>query len=132
MKAKEKEMFCAWLDVSLPDFDPDGYRLMGFQRTAALEFCYQNAKQLHAECPAMAVEDELEIARRKPPFTKLAKFDAADMNHAIIALAYADIFLTRDLTQTRLAEAARAAASTTRLAKICLNVETLASSLSET
>jgi hypothetical protein len=69
---------------------------------------------------------------RAGSFTNLAKSDAADMNHAIIALAYADIFLTRDKTQARLAEAVRAAASTTRLAKICLNVESLAGSLSET
>jgi hypothetical protein len=132
VKAKAKEMFCAWMDVSLPAFDPDGHRLIGIRRNAALEFCYENAKQLYTECPAMAVEDEIEIARRKPPFTKLAKSDAADMNHAIIALAYADIFLTRNKTQARLAEAARAAISSPQLAKVCLETRRLEVLLSET
>lgn len=131
VKAKAKEMFCAWMDVSLPDFNPDGHRLVGVRRNMAMEFCYENAKQLYAECPAMAVEDEIEIARRKPPFTRLAKSDAADMNHAIIALAYADFFLTRDKTQAGLAEAARAATSSPRLAKVCLNLDILTTSLSE-
>lgn len=132
VKAKAKEMFCAWMDVSLPDFDPDGHRLVGHRRNAALEFCYENARLLYAECPAMAVEDEIEMARREPPFTKLAKSDAADMNHAIIALAYADIFVTQDTTQARLAETARAATNSPLLAKVCLNVAMLATSLSET
>ncbi len=132
VKAKAKEMFCAWMDVSIPAFDPDGHRLVGIRRNAALEFCYQNAKQLYTECPAMAVEDEIVIARRQPPFTKLAKSDAADMNHAIVALAYADIFLTRDKTQARLAETARAAINSPELAKVCLETEMLGALLLKT
>src|SRR5665213_1378457 len=57
LKRMKKEMFEAWIMVSIPDRDPDGRAFTLSQKADLLAFCWQHKKDFFAECPCLAVED---------------------------------------------------------------------------
>jgi hypothetical protein len=103
LRAKEKEMFEAWIAPNIPDVGSDGRTLNIDQKFELLQFCYAKRKQFLSECPAIAAEDALFAVRTRDPRRNPTESDGADLQHAVVGLAYCDIFATGDGYQARCA-----------------------------
>jgi hypothetical protein len=79
------------------------------EKEALLQFCYERKKEFLAACRAIAAEDALSVARTSDPRRNPTESDSADLQHAVIGLAYADIFATADGYQGQCAIAAQKA-----------------------
>lgn len=105
----DKAMFEAWIRPNIPDADPSGRLLRAVEKDALLQFCYERKKTFLAACRSIAVEDALSVARTRDARRNPTESDGADLQHAVIGLAYADIFATADGYQGQCAIAAQKA-----------------------
>lgn len=129
LKAKDREVFVSWLMASVPQTGPDGRLLAVAQRTELANFCYVNRDQFLNACPAMAVEDALTTDRTRDRTRKSTESDGLDGQHTVVALAYCDIFLTRDRYQGASAHKIRRMLKGLHLAEVCVGLEQFASVL---
>lgn len=120
-----REIFMTWLNRLMPRFGPDGLVLGTEQRDELLEFCYQRQAQFLKECPALAVEDALTVARTANPGRNPTESDGPDLQHAAVAMAYCDFFFTADRYQANCASVARRKLTGTRLAELCADADQL-------
>lgn len=124
-KAKEYEIFDAWIRPSIPTRDPDGRALTREQQAELLMFCRQNKAAFLSECRSLAVEDALSAARTGDARRNPGESDGPDLQHAAIALPYCDVFLSRDRYQVWCAESAHAALKPMTLARVCAQLGNL-------
>jgi hypothetical protein len=92
-KQREHEMFRPWIKGLIPTVDPDGKALSNLQQAELLDFCEQHQAQFLTTCKSLEVEDALMAARISDPKRRPQRSDGIDLMHAIIALAYCDVFL---------------------------------------
>jgi hypothetical protein len=118
-KGKEKEIFDAWIGVSIPDRGPDGRALTIPEKADLLAFCWQHKRQFFVECRCLAVEDALTTARTSDAIRQPSESDGPDLQHAAVALAYCDIFYSRDGYQAQCAASARSALKAMGLSAVC-------------
>ena len=128
-KEKEKKTFEAWLAVSIPDHAPDGRAFTVSEKAELVEFCWQHRKQFFAECRCLAVEDALTTARTSDARRNPTESDGPDLQHAAVALAYCDVFYSRDGYQVQCAVSARNALKTMGLGMVCATPEGLAETI---
>jgi hypothetical protein len=126
MRGLQREMFMAWLNGLMPRLDPDGQVQDVPQRAELLEFCYRRQSQFLKECPALAVEDALMVARTGNPRRNPTDSDGPDLQHAAVAMAYCDIFFTADGYQANCAGVARRRLTGARVAELCADHDQLA------
>jgi len=105
----ERAMFDAWIGPNIPDADPSGRLLKTMEKDALLHLCYERKTEFLAACHAIAAEDALSSVRTSDPRRNPTESDGADLQHAVIGLAYADIFATADGYQGQCAIAAQKA-----------------------
>jgi hypothetical protein len=118
-KSQERRVFESWIAPSIPDRDPDGRLLTVRQMAELLAFCWQHKKKFFAACSCLAVEDALTTARTNDANRNPTESDGLDLEHAAVALAYCDIFYSRDAYQAQCATVARKALTTLSLANVC-------------
>jgi hypothetical protein len=128
LKIKDKEMFDAWIAPSIPDRGPDGRALTAAQKEELLAFCWQHRTQFLVECRCL-VEDALTRARTSDPGRNPTESDGPDPQHAAVALAYCDLFFSRDGYQTQCATTARNALTTMQLGTVCTTSPSLAAAV---
>lgn len=119
LKHMEKEIFDSWIGKSIPYRDPDGRALTVLEKADLLTFCWQHKKQLFAECPCLAVEDALTTARTSDATRNPTESDGPDLQHTAVALAYCNIFYSRDGYQTHCATSARNQLGMMKLGAVC-------------
>jgi hypothetical protein len=95
-KKRQRDIFVAVVSGVVPDFDPTGRALRKDERQKLVDFCWDNRSDFMAACPTIAVDDALcevriDNSRRKPK-----ESDGIDLAHAVMALAYTDVFIVRD------------------------------------
>ena len=129
LKQKEKEMFEAWIAVSIPDRAPDGRAFTVSEKAELVAFCWQHKKQFFTECRCLAVENALTTARTNNVRRKPTESDGPDLQHAAVALAYCDVFYSRDRYQAQCAAAARKALKTMALGVVCATPVELAETM---
>lgn len=125
LKALDKPIFIGWVSQSIPDRGPDDTLLPTVKKAELVEFCHRNARRFFAECPAMAVEDALTTDRTRDRQRKPIPSDGPDAQHAIVALAYGDVFYTRDRHQAHSARTIAASLNRHHLAAVCTTLEQL-------
>ncbi len=96
LEARESECSMAWIRSFVPLVDPGGRPLRSTTRKEILEFCWRERDKFLAACASLAVEDALTYARMSDRKRKPLSSDGIDLQHAVVALAYCDIFLVRD------------------------------------
>jgi len=96
VKAKQQEMFRAWIRNLIPTFDPNRRALKKTEIEQLLDFCEAHSALFLSECKSLAVEDALTRARTSDPKRKPLRSDGPDLQHAVAALAYGNLFLVRD------------------------------------
>jgi hypothetical protein len=128
-KRKEKEMFDAWIGLSIPDRGPDGRALTIPEKTDLLAFCWQHKKQFFVECRCLAVEHALTTARTSDAMRQPTESDGPDLQHAAVALAYCDIFYSRDGYQAQCAASARNVLKAMGLSAVCSTPAALAATI---
>jgi hypothetical protein len=119
LRAKKREIFDAWIAPLIPDRGPDGRALTIAEKAELLASCWAGRKQFLAECPCLAVEDVLTTARTADPTRNPTDSDGPDLQHAAVALAYCDVFFSRDGYQGQCAGVARRSLKTMDLAVVC-------------
>jgi hypothetical protein len=128
-KGKEKEIFDAWIGSSIPDRGPDGRALTIPEKADLLVYCWQHKRQFFVECHCLAVEDALTTARTSDAMRHPTESDGPDLQHAAVALAYCDIFYSRDGYQTQCAVSARNALKAMGLSAVCSTPAALAAAI---
>jgi hypothetical protein len=128
-KGKEKEIFDTWIGSSIPDRDPDGRALTISEKADLLAFCWQHNRQFFVECRCLAVEDALTTARTSDARRQPTESDGPDLQHAAVALAYCDIFYSRDGYQAQCAASARKALKSMGLSAVCSTPAALAAAI---
>lgn len=103
----EKAMFEAWIRPNIPDADPSGRLLKMTEKDTLLQFCYERKNAFLMACRSIAAEDALSAARTSDPRRNPTESDGADLQHAVIGLAYANLFATADGYQGQCAIAAQ-------------------------
>ena len=126
LKEKDQEIFTGWIGQSIPLWGPDGKLFTAVARAELAKFCCQNRPQFLAACPSMAVEDAVTKDRTNDRMRKPTESDGPDLQHTAVAIAYCDIFFTRDGYQARNAGFARRMLKGTRLAELCTDPDQLA------
>ncbi|MBP2309972.1 hypothetical protein GBZ48_26240 [Azospirillum melinis] len=96
IKEKEDEVFRIWISLSLPDISHENRIFTKLEKKNFLEFCVKNKQNFFKECPAFSIEHNLTKARTKNKKRNPHPSDSEDLQHAIIALAYCDIFYSMD------------------------------------
>jgi hypothetical protein len=96
LKAIEPEVFRIMMIAIVPDLDPHGKAHTKAQKAAMADFCLAHKESLLGQCPAVAVEDKLYDVRIGDPGRKPMDSDAVDLQHAVVALSYCDLFLVDD------------------------------------
>ncbi len=129
LRRKEKEMFEAWILPSIPDRALDCRALTVSQKADLVAFCWRHKKKLFAECRCLAVEDALTTARTSNAMRKPTDSDGPELQHAAVALAYCDIFYSRDGYQARCAQSARNVLKTMGLAAVYSTPAALAAAI---
>jgi len=129
LKCKEKEIFNAWIGPSIPNRGPDGRALTTPEKAKLLAFCWQRKRQFFVECRCLAVEDALTTARTGNAMRQPTESDGPDLQHAAVALAYCDIFYSRDGYQTQCAVAARKVLESIGLGAVCSTPAELADAI---
>jgi hypothetical protein len=119
LKQKEREIFEAWIAVSIPDRAPNGHDFTVSEKAELVAFCWQHRKQFFAECRCLAVENALTTARTNDVRRNPTESDGLDLQHAAVALAYCDVFYSKDRYQLVCAAVARGALKTMGLGVIC-------------
>lgn len=119
LKRKEKEIFDAWVGLSIPNRGPDGRALTIPEKADLLAFCWQHKRQFFAECRCLAAEDALTTARTSNAMRQPTGSDGPDLQHAAVALAYCDIFYSMDGYQARCAASARNVLKAMGLSAVC-------------
>ena len=109
----------------MPDCDPTGRAFTRQQKSELAEFCYNSGQSFFDECRSLAVENALTNVRIRDPGRKPRESDGPDLQHIVPALAYCDIFLTRDGYQAQCTEAVRTTLVGMNLALVCTDVEAL-------
>ena len=127
LKARDKEIFTAWLLDSVPVSDPNGRLMSIARRTELVERCYQERARFLAACPAMAVEDALTTLRTSDRTRVPRESDGPDAFHSVVALSYCNIFFTRDRHQAHSARAIRCMLPGLSLAEVCTQADKLLS-----
>jgi hypothetical protein len=107
LKRMDRQIFDAWIGPLIPGRGPDGRALTIQEKADLLAFCWQHKKQFFAACRCLAVEDALTRARTSNAMRQPAESDGMDLQHATVALAYCDIFYSRDGYQAQCATEAR-------------------------
>ncbi len=92
-------------------------------------FSWQHRKQFLVECRCLAVEDALTTARTSNPGRNPTESDGPDLQHAAVALAYCDLFFSRDGYQTQCATTARNALKAMQLGAVCTRSPSLAAAV---
>jgi hypothetical protein len=131
-KLKEEKDFTAWIEPLIPDRGPDGHALTISEKTDLLAFCWQREKLFLRDCRCLAVEDALTTARTSDPRRSPTESDGLDLQHAAVALAYCNIFYSRDGYQTQCAALARKALTTaglSGLSAVCRTPKELATAI---
>lgn len=95
-KEKEEERFLAWLIHFMPMRNADGKLLKRNEKVALLKRCWEDRKDLFASSPAIAVEDQLEIARTLDEKRKPQVGDGVDLQHSVVAMAFCDFYMSKD------------------------------------
>ncbi len=129
LKDREQEMFEAWIVPSIPDRDPERRAFTIAQKAELAMFCWKRRRDFLTECRCLAVEDALSMARISNSRRQPTESDGLDLQHAAVALAYCDIFFSRDRYQVRCAELARDTLKTMELGAICATPEALAAAI---
>jgi hypothetical protein len=119
LRTKEPEIFARWIFESVPPCAPNGKTLTLDERKSLAAWCFERRAQFLSECPLFAVEDAITTDRTKDRTTKPKESDGPDMQHAVVGLAYCDIFFTADGNQARNIEVARRMHPRLRLAQLC-------------
>jgi hypothetical protein len=127
LKARDKEIFAAWLLDSVPVSDPNGRLMSIARRTELIERCYQERASFLAACAAMAVEDSLTTLRTSDRTRVPKESDGTDAFHTVVALSYCNIFFTRDRHQAHSARAIRSMLPRLSLAEVCTQADELLS-----
>jgi hypothetical protein len=96
VKEKQAAIFRAWIEKKIPDRSPDGKVLSMTEKAALLDFCVARKKAFFSACPALAVEDELMLARTANRRRNPTNSDGEDLFHGVMALAYCDAFIVFD------------------------------------
>jgi hypothetical protein len=125
LKEKDREIFTGWVGQSIPVWGPSGKLLTEIARSELAEYCFQNRPQFLASCPSMAVEDAVTTDRTADQKRQPQDSDGPDLQHAAVAMAYCDIFLTGDGYQARTCCVARRALKGMRLAQVYTNPDQL-------
>jgi hypothetical protein len=118
-RQSEVEVFKAWLTGMLPDVDPDGVLLTKTGRAELLAYCCNNREMLYQECCSLAVEKALSEIRARDPRRHPKQQDAIDLQHAVIALAYCNFFVTKERYLRHCASEAAKLLPTDKIAKCC-------------
>jgi len=126
LKEKDAEIFTGWIGKSIPLWGPDGKLFTAAARAELAQFCEQNRTQFLAACPSMAVEDAVTTDRTNDRMRKPCESDGPDLQHTAVAMAYCDIFFTRDGYQARNAGVARRMLKGMPLAELCTDTDQLA------
>jgi hypothetical protein len=129
LKEKDHEIFTGWIWQSIPLRGPNGKLFTSVARTDLAEFCFQNRRHFLAACPSMAVEDAVTTDRANDRMRKPTESDGPDLMHTAVAMAYCDIFFTRDKYQARNSDAASRMLKGIRLAELCTDPNQLAQSV---
>lgn len=122
-------MFQAWIAVSIPDRAPDGRALTVSERAELVAFCWQHKRQFFTECRCLAVENALTTHRTSNAQRKPTESNGPDLQHAAVALAYCDVFYSRDGYQAQCAAQARNALKTMDLGIVCATPVALAETI---
>jgi hypothetical protein len=96
LRQAEKAMFEAWIKPNIPDTDANGRLLKVIEKETLLQFCYERKDAFFGACRAIAAEDALSVARTSDTRRSPTESDGADLQHAVIGLAYSDMFATAD------------------------------------
>ncbi|MCW6510995.1 hypothetical protein M8523_23600 [Hyphomicrobiales bacterium BP6-180914] len=124
-KAKDQEIFLAWLTNSIPLEGPHGRVMSVSRRIELAQFCYERRKAFFVACPAMAVEVSLTTDRARDRSRNPTRSDGPDASHTVMALSYCDIFFTRDRHQGNSAGAVRRMLKGLSLAYVCVEPKQL-------
>jgi hypothetical protein len=119
LKKKEGEIFEAWIVESIPDVGPNGVAFTVSEKGALLTFCWQRKSQFFGECRCLAVEDALFSQRTNNAQRNPTESDGPDLQHTAVALAYCDVFYSRDRYQIQCAVAAQNSLRTLELSVVC-------------
>lgn len=92
----DHDMFCAWVLISIPDRDQENKLISNSKKEEIVRFCYTEKDEFYSNCPAMAVEHELKEIRTQNRKRQPKEQDACDLQHSVVALAYCDVFITKD------------------------------------
>lgn len=130
LKAFDKRIFTGWVGQSMPDRGPDERLLTSAKKAELAVFCHGDVVRFLAECPAMAVEDALTTDRTNDRRRKPTEQDGPDAQHTIVALAYGDVFCTRDRHQAHSARVISKILTGRPLANVCKTPEQLAAAVS--
>jgi len=95
-----------------------------------LAFCWQHKKQFFLGCRCLAVEDALTTARTSDAMRQPTESDGLDLQHVAVALAYCDVFYSRDRYQVQCASLARKALKSVGLSWVCSSPEELSTAIS--
>ncbi len=93
-KELEEQSFKEWMKILLPSRDPRGRALDAETCQKLLHYCTK--REILKVCKAVALEHYLSEFRTSDPNRKPEEQDAPDLAHAVQALAYCDVFVTRD------------------------------------
>jgi hypothetical protein len=115
----------------LKRLSPDALRraLTTPEKAKLLAFRWQRKRQFFVECRCLAVEDALTTARTGNAMRQPTESDGPDLQHAAVALAYCDIFYSRDGYQTQCAVAARKVLESIGLGAVCSTPAELADAI---
>lgn len=126
LRKSDQKIFTGWIEESIPRRGPDNKFFSAEARVELAEFCYGKRQQFLDDCPSMAVEDAVTTDRTKDRKRKPTESDGPDLAHTAVAMAYCDVFFTRDKYQARNSCAAHRMLQGMRLAKVCTNPNELA------
>jgi hypothetical protein len=129
LRVNQEKLFRAWIGPSIPVRDPNDRVLTDKEKLDLLDCCWEHEREFLAACPSLAVEDALTTERIRNARRNPQESDGADLQHAVVGLAYTDAFLTRDGYQATCAIAARNSLSPLKLAEIYKSPEELAAYL---
>jgi hypothetical protein len=129
LKSKEKEMFEAWIAPLIPNRDPDGRALTIAQKAELIALCWQIRGQFLTECRCVAVENALTTARTSNTMRNPTESDGPDLQHAAVALAYCDVFFSRDGYQAQCAQAARRVLKGMAVGTVCATSSALTATI---
>ena len=107
LKSKEPKIFTDWIFELVPLWAPNGKILTRDERADMAAWCFDRREQFFLECPLIAVEDAITTDRVRDRTGRPKESDGPDMQHAVVGLAYCDIFFTADGNQAKIADAAR-------------------------